>query len=153
THEAEKLADEYTVNFRTLIGHCATEPKGRKRKVQPESARDLFCFGDEDEDDWEDIDSPRLGDEIDEVVPIGRWPWEGPEGKRKMKSTNAPDSASPQSEKVAVGPSPASVSIAKQELPVATEYVTAGRDLTEPTVAAVEGADRKVDPDVATLQT
>lgn len=47
------IADSYATKYREKIGGC-TIPKGKQRKVAEKSARDLFCFGDEDDDDWED---------------------------------------------------------------------------------------------------
>ncbi|KAJ4352282.1 uncharacterized protein N0V89_007630 [Didymosphaeria variabile] len=45
------IADTYAVKYRELVGGC-TIPEGKHRKVTVGSARDLFCFGDE-EDEWE----------------------------------------------------------------------------------------------------
>ncbi|KAF2808366.1 uncharacterized protein BDZ99DRAFT_464254 [Mytilinidion resinicola] len=56
-------ADAFAAKFREEVGGCAPVPKGRRRKVLPGSARDLFCFGDEDEDDFEDEDERLLGPE------------------------------------------------------------------------------------------
>jgi len=44
---------EYANQFRKEIGGC-TIPKGKHRKVITGDAGDLFCFGGEDQDDWED---------------------------------------------------------------------------------------------------
>lgn len=49
TYVAVKYADE----FRKEVGGCKI-PKDKHRKVMPGEARDLFCFSDEDENDWED---------------------------------------------------------------------------------------------------
>jgi hypothetical protein len=46
------LADTYAVEYRKVIGGCVI-PSGKHRKLAAGSARDLFCFGDEEEDDWE----------------------------------------------------------------------------------------------------
>ena len=48
-----RIADEYARTFRTEVGGCVA-PKGKRRRVVAGSARDLFCFGDEDGDEWED---------------------------------------------------------------------------------------------------
>ncbi|KAF2199889.1 hypothetical protein GQ43DRAFT_442061 [Delitschia confertaspora ATCC 74209] len=50
----EQLTETYATRFREDIGGCDPLPKGRLRKVEPMSARDLFCFGDEREEDFED---------------------------------------------------------------------------------------------------
>ena len=47
------VAAKYANQFREEIGGCKV-PKGKRRKVYVGSAADLFCFGDEGEDDWED---------------------------------------------------------------------------------------------------
>lgn len=50
------IADTYADKYREVIGGCKI-PEGKHRKVVEGSARDLFCFGDEDEEDWEnDVD-------------------------------------------------------------------------------------------------
>lgn len=47
------VAAKYANLFREEVGGCKV-PKGKKRKVYVGSAADLFCFGDEGEDIWED---------------------------------------------------------------------------------------------------
>ena len=47
------VADTYAAKYREFIGGC-TAPKDKHRKRIEGSARDLFCFGDEDDEDWED---------------------------------------------------------------------------------------------------
>ncbi|KAF2024569.1 hypothetical protein EK21DRAFT_104588 [Setomelanomma holmii] len=47
-----KVAREYADKFREEVGGC-TIPKVKHRKVVPGETRDLFCFGDEDANDWE----------------------------------------------------------------------------------------------------
>ncbi|KAF2241092.1 hypothetical protein BU26DRAFT_525615 [Trematosphaeria pertusa] len=47
------IAAAYADRFREVIGGCKM-PAGKHRRVLPGSARDLFCFGDEDEKEWED---------------------------------------------------------------------------------------------------
>ncbi|PVI03600.1 hypothetical protein DM02DRAFT_240098 [Periconia macrospinosa] len=55
---ATTAAEKYAGRFREVIGGCKI-PQGVRRKVVPGSARDLFCFGDETEDDWlKDIVDP-----------------------------------------------------------------------------------------------
>jgi hypothetical protein len=58
-----KVADEYARKFRTEIGGCVV-PKGKRRRVVVGSTRDLFCFGDEEGDDWED-DWTQQGKDVD----------------------------------------------------------------------------------------
>jgi hypothetical protein len=50
---ASIVADTFANQFREEVGGCKL-PKGKHRKVFPGEAKDLFCFGDEDENDWED---------------------------------------------------------------------------------------------------
>jgi hypothetical protein len=47
------VAAKYRRTFMEEVGGC-TVPEGKRRKVVKGSARDLFCFGDEREDEWED---------------------------------------------------------------------------------------------------
>ncbi|KAF2788880.1 hypothetical protein K505DRAFT_328622 [Melanomma pulvis-pyrius CBS 109.77] len=47
------IASSYADRFRETVGGCKI-PKGKQRVVEPGNTKDLFCFGDEDEDDWED---------------------------------------------------------------------------------------------------
>ncbi|KAJ4368040.1 hypothetical protein N0V83_006395 [Neocucurbitaria cava] len=47
------IAADFANAFREEVGGCKI-PKGKHRKVILGEARDLFCFGDEDDDDWED---------------------------------------------------------------------------------------------------
>ena len=47
------VAAKYANLFREEVGGCKV-PKGKKRKVHVGSAADLFCFGDEGEDIWEE---------------------------------------------------------------------------------------------------
>ena len=46
------IADTYATKYREVIGGC-TIPKGKHRKMVEGSAGDLFCSGDESEEDWE----------------------------------------------------------------------------------------------------
>ncbi|OAG10251.1 uncharacterized protein CC84DRAFT_1161230 [Paraphaeosphaeria sporulosa] len=46
------IAETYAAEYRKVIGGC-TIPTGKHRKIAAGSARDLFCFGDEEDDDWE----------------------------------------------------------------------------------------------------
>lgn len=50
--EVRTIATAYANDFRAEVGGC-TIPKGKHRKIIAGEAGDLFCFGDEDEDDWE----------------------------------------------------------------------------------------------------
>lgn len=50
---ASSLASAYADKYREVIGGCKLR-LGKHRKVIQGSARDLFCFGTEDESDWED---------------------------------------------------------------------------------------------------
>ncbi|KAF2690503.1 hypothetical protein K458DRAFT_413286 [Lentithecium fluviatile CBS 122367] len=52
------IASTYAARYREAIGGC-TPIKDKHRVYIPGSARDLFCFGDEDSEDWED-DSPEV---------------------------------------------------------------------------------------------
>jgi hypothetical protein len=47
------IASAYADRFRETVGGCKLR-KGKRRVVEKGSAKDLFCLGDEDEDDWED---------------------------------------------------------------------------------------------------
>jgi hypothetical protein len=47
------LAREFADAYRLDIGDCEPAPKGKRRKIEYMSARDLFCFGDEGEEVWE----------------------------------------------------------------------------------------------------
>ncbi|KAH7394858.1 hypothetical protein DE146DRAFT_658539 [Phaeosphaeria sp. MPI-PUGE-AT-0046c] len=51
--EVERTSQEYADTFRKEIGGC-TIPKGKHRKVVKGEARDLFCWGDEEEGEWVD---------------------------------------------------------------------------------------------------
>ncbi|KAF2180080.1 hypothetical protein K469DRAFT_715707 [Zopfia rhizophila CBS 207.26] len=46
------IATTFANSFREQVGGCMI-PEGKHRKVEQGSAKDLFCFGDEDEEDWE----------------------------------------------------------------------------------------------------
>jgi hypothetical protein len=48
-----QIALDYANKFREEIGGCSI-PKDKHRKIVVGDARDLFCFGDEDEGDWEE---------------------------------------------------------------------------------------------------
>ncbi|KAF9694599.1 hypothetical protein EKO04_007273 [Ascochyta lentis] len=58
---AAVVAAKYANQFREEVGGCKV-PKGKRRKVYVGSAADLFCFGDEGEDVWEE-DWMLAGDE------------------------------------------------------------------------------------------
>jgi hypothetical protein len=53
TSTVSKSALDYANRFRTEIGGC-TIPKGKHRKIVPGEVGDLFCWGDEEEVEWED---------------------------------------------------------------------------------------------------
>lgn len=57
-----RTAAAYANTFRAEIGEC-TVPKGKRRKVVQGETGDLFCFGDEDEGDWDDDDDGLGGKE------------------------------------------------------------------------------------------
>ncbi|KAF2467693.1 uncharacterized protein BDR25DRAFT_316693 [Lindgomyces ingoldianus] len=59
---SSSMALAYANKFRETVGGC-TIPAGKHRKAERGSAKDLFCFGDEDEDDWEDD----AKDQVDEA--------------------------------------------------------------------------------------
>jgi hypothetical protein len=56
-------ADNFAAAFRVEVGGCAKAVEGKRRKVMPGSARDLFCDGTEDENEWEDKEEGILGGE------------------------------------------------------------------------------------------
>ncbi|KAF2659136.1 hypothetical protein K491DRAFT_689502 [Lophiostoma macrostomum CBS 122681] len=67
------IAAAYADKFRETVGGCKI-PKGKRRVIEKGSAKDLFCFGDEDEDDWEDVEAPvsaMSGDEAGEEERLG----------------------------------------------------------------------------------
>jgi hypothetical protein len=73
-----QTALEYANTFREEVGGC-TMLKGKHRKLVPGEAKDLFCFGDEDQEDWEDDESEEIhiGDNLlvdVEGGPIAAWP-------------------------------------------------------------------------------
>lgn len=47
------IATTYASKYREIIGGCQI-PEGKHRRVVQGSARDLFCFGDEEDGDWEE---------------------------------------------------------------------------------------------------
>ncbi|CAO2654601.1 Nn.00g113340.m01.CDS01 [Neocucurbitaria sp. VM-36] len=53
------IATDFANTFREEVGGCKI-PQGKHRKVIKGEARDLFCFGDEDQDDWEDDASDKV---------------------------------------------------------------------------------------------
>jgi hypothetical protein len=57
-YNASTIASTYADRYRQIIGGCKPI-KDKHRKMVPGSTRDLFCFGDEDVDDWED-NNPEL---------------------------------------------------------------------------------------------
>lgn len=63
---ASSVAASFARSFTEEVGGC-TIPAGRHRKVVPGEAGDLFCFGDEDEADWED-DVPEEVEMFEAVV-------------------------------------------------------------------------------------
>jgi hypothetical protein len=46
------VSETYADVFRKEVGGCAADSKGRRRKITPGSARDLFCYGDEGDKDF-----------------------------------------------------------------------------------------------------
>jgi hypothetical protein len=73
-----QTALEYANTFREEVGGC-TLPKGKHRVLVPGEARDLFCFGDEEEKDWEDDESAEVHtvDRLlvdEEGQPLPAWP-------------------------------------------------------------------------------
>lgn len=68
--DMSSTASAYADDFRKSVGGCKI-PEGKHRRVEPGNAKDLFCFGGEDEDDWEDDVSDNLDlDVIDENVTV-----------------------------------------------------------------------------------
>lgn len=53
------IALDYANTFREEVGGC-TIPKGKHRKVITGKTSDLFCFGDEDKNDWEEDELPEI---------------------------------------------------------------------------------------------
>lgn len=66
--QVKKTAHEYADSFRKEIGGC-TIPKGRKKKVVKGEARDLFCYGDEEEGEWVDDVKETTGEKL--AVDVG----------------------------------------------------------------------------------
>jgi hypothetical protein len=64
---ASSIASTYAERYREVIGGCKAI-KDKHRKHVHGSARDLFCFGDEDTDDWED-DVPVTVDDDEDLLP------------------------------------------------------------------------------------
>jgi hypothetical protein len=68
------IAKTYADTFREEVGGC-NMPKGKHRKIIAGEASDLFCFGDEDQDDWEEdetrevemFDAP-IDDELERLI-------------------------------------------------------------------------------------
>lgn len=71
------IASTYADKYREVIGGCESVV-GKHRKVVPGSARDLFCFGNEEESDWEDDTRTYNMDDGDENVPVPHWTGETP---------------------------------------------------------------------------
>ncbi|OCK83699.1 hypothetical protein K432DRAFT_290584 [Lepidopterella palustris CBS 459.81] len=58
------VAETFATKFRLEVGGCKPVPEGKRRKIIPGSARDLFCSGDDNENDFEDEDAiPNLDPE------------------------------------------------------------------------------------------
>ncbi|KAF2733690.1 hypothetical protein EJ04DRAFT_513061 [Polyplosphaeria fusca] len=66
-HNVSRAANEFAAEFRETVGGC-TIPKGKRRVVVPGSAKDLFCLGDEDEEDYED--DVKDSDVVDAAVSV-----------------------------------------------------------------------------------
>jgi len=62
---ASSIASTYAERYREVIGGCKPI-SGKHRKRVRRSARDLFCFGDEDADDWEDDVPVTIDDDDDD---------------------------------------------------------------------------------------
>ncbi|KAF2020104.1 hypothetical protein BU24DRAFT_419678 [Aaosphaeria arxii CBS 175.79] len=65
--KANTFAIEFAANFRKEIGECPIQPK-MHRKIVTGSTNDLFCFGDEDADDWESEELERSPYEPEDEV-------------------------------------------------------------------------------------
>ena len=54
-NDAAAEAENYAAQFRSSVGGCTTPPRGKRRKRVRGDARDLFCYGHEEEDEslWE----------------------------------------------------------------------------------------------------
>ncbi|KAJ9644756.1 hypothetical protein H2199_003720 [Coniosporium tulheliwenetii] len=53
--DAEEAAAAYAAKFRKEVGGCGKEPRGMKRVVKAGSAGDLFCFDDEENEEFENV--------------------------------------------------------------------------------------------------
>ena len=62
-------AKSYATEFREEVGGCGPPPPGKLRKIVEGSARDLFCFGEEGEDEQWWVDEVK--DEDDDWDPFG----------------------------------------------------------------------------------
>jgi hypothetical protein len=56
------LTDEYAAHFRKRNGGCDKDKHQGNRKIIPGEAGDLFCWGDEADDEWEESELPALGE-------------------------------------------------------------------------------------------
>ena len=48
------MANSFAAQFRQEVGNCKPVPEGKRRKIRASSADDLFCFGEEEDQDFED---------------------------------------------------------------------------------------------------
>ena len=58
------VANSFAAQFRQEVGNCKPVSKGKRRKVRASSADDLFCFGEEEDQDFED-DEEFLGRQLE----------------------------------------------------------------------------------------
>ncbi|KAF1992871.1 hypothetical protein P154DRAFT_451657 [Amniculicola lignicola CBS 123094] len=74
------IASAYANKFREEVGGCPLV-KGKHRRVVPGSANDLFCFGDEEDEDWEDDVKPEVVDEE-----AARWQWTPQREEKRLET-------------------------------------------------------------------
>jgi hypothetical protein len=87
------IAKTYADKFTEEVGGCKI-PKGKHRKRAAGEAGDLFCFGDEDESDWEEaaigtmemFDAP-VDDELEKLIADVKEGGEGTRDSREVKAT------------------------------------------------------------------
>lgn len=79
------IASAYADKFRQTVGGCKI-PNGKHRIVTQGSAKDLFCYGDEDEDDWEDDVQAKFQAPVEDAI-------EGEESATSTTTILAPSAA------------------------------------------------------------
>jgi hypothetical protein len=89
---ARHTAEKFAKTFRKSVGGCEALPKGLRRKRTEGSAADLFCFGDETEEDYTDENSPIWNPKAQEYRPplYGNYP-PAYEGSKKISGDDMED--------------------------------------------------------------